>query len=63
MLNFDFLEKGLGIVSPPYFMYGFQEKCFSYYVLLTGQIYLPDYLQFLKYWAKCVLHFCVFPRL
>ena len=23
MLNFDFLEKGLGIVSPPHFLYGF----------------------------------------
>ena len=26
MLNFDFLEKGLGIVSPPHFVYDFFKK-------------------------------------
>ena len=26
MLNFDFLEKGLGIVSPTYFVYDFSTK-------------------------------------
>ena len=28
MLNFDFLEKGLGIVSPPNFVYDFSRKMF-----------------------------------
>ena len=28
MLNFDFLEKGLGIVSPPHFVYDFSRKMF-----------------------------------
>ena len=28
MLNSDFLEKGLGIVSPPYFVYDFSRKMF-----------------------------------
>ena len=28
MLNFDFLEIGLGIVSPPHFLYGFSRKMF-----------------------------------
>ena len=28
MLNFDFLEMGLGIVSPVHFVYVFQEKMF-----------------------------------
>ena len=28
MLNFDFLDKGLGIVSPAHFVYGFSEKMF-----------------------------------
>ena len=28
MLNFDFLEKGLGIVSPPHFVYGFSRRIF-----------------------------------
>ena len=26
MLKFDFLEKGLGIVSPPHFVYDFSTK-------------------------------------
>ena len=33
--NFDFLEKGLGIVSPSHFVYEFSKKCFSCYILLT----------------------------
>ena len=28
MLNFDFSEKGLGIVSPPHFVYDFSRKMF-----------------------------------
>ena len=28
MLNFEFLEKGVGIVSPLYFMYDFLRKMF-----------------------------------
>ena len=28
MLNFDILEKGLGIVSPPHFVYDFPRKVF-----------------------------------
>ena len=55
MLNFAFLEKGLGIVSSPYFVYGFQEKCLSCYILLTDQMSFSDYLYFLRYWAICVL--------
>ena len=38
MLNFDFLQKGLGIVSPSHFVYIFQEKYFPRYILLTDQI-------------------------
>ena len=48
MLNFDFLEKGVRMVSPPRFVY---EKCFSCYILLTDQISLSNYLYFLRYWA------------
>ena len=55
MFNFIFLEKGLRIVSPQYFVYDFQEKCSSYYILLTNQISLSDCLYFLSYWAICVL--------
>ena len=28
MVNFDFLKKGLGIVSPSHFVYDFSKKCF-----------------------------------
>ena len=48
MLNFDVLENGLGIVSEPYFVIDYQEKCFSCYILITDQISLPDCL-FLRY--------------
>ena len=47
MFNFDFLEKGLGIGSPPDFVY---ETIFSYYVP-TSQISFSDYLYFSRYWA------------
>ena len=40
MLNFDFLEKGLGIVSPPYFMCNFLRNIFFmlFSITLTNQI-------------------------
>ena len=28
MLNFDFLEKGLGVFSPPHFVYNFPRRIF-----------------------------------
>ena len=59
MLNFDFLDKGLGIVSLPHFVYIFQQKCPSCYILLTDQISLSGCLYFLRYWATCVLQLFV----
>ena len=47
MLNFDFLDKGLEIVSPAHFEYGFSKKCSSCYILLTDQILLPLLLEIL----------------
>ena len=37
MLNFEFLKKALGMVSPPYFVHDFSKKKKKYlsYVLLT----------------------------
>ena len=35
----------------------FLEKYFSYYIPLTDQIYLSDYIYFLKYWPVCVMQF------
>ena len=55
MLNLDFLDIGLGIVSLAHFVMIFQQKCFSCYILLTDQVSLPDRLNFLRYWAICVL--------
>ena len=56
MLNFDFLEKGLEIVSPPHFLYDIptSHKNVSH-AILTDQISLSDCLYFLSYWAICVL--------
>ena len=55
MLNFDFLEKALALVSPKYFVYDFREKYFSCYILLTDQISLCDCLYFLRYWVIYLL--------
>ena len=59
MLNFDFLKKGQGIVSPPHSVYDFSTKIMLCYILLTDQMSLSDCLYFLKYWAKCVLQLFV----
>ena len=40
MLIFHFLEKGLGIVSPPYFVYDFLRKMLFDFIVLTNQISL-----------------------
>ena len=55
MLNFGFLDKGLGIISPAHFVYDFSTKNYSYYILLTAQISLSGCLYFLGYWGICVL--------
>ena len=59
MLNFDFLEMGLGIASPPHFVYDFPRKNFLCYKLLADQISLSDCLYFLRYWVTCVLQVLV----
>ena len=46
MVNFDFLGKSLGIISPPHFVFDFSKKNVSY-VLLTDQISLPLFLEIL----------------
>ena len=62
MLNFDILDKGLGIVSPARFVYDFSKKyssCYNSMILLTDQIPLPGCLPFLRYWVICVLQLFV----
>ena len=60
MFNFGFLENGLEISTPTASLnhilwMNFQEKLFSYYILLTDQILLPDWLYLLRYLVICVL--------
>ena len=40
MFNFDFFEKGLGIVAPPYFVYDFSRKIF----LMLYSINWPNFI-------------------
>ena len=55
MLDFDILENGLGIVSPPHFASDLcQEKCLPGYIVLTDQMSLFGCPYFLRYWAICV---------
>ena len=54
MLDFDFLEKDLGIVSIPHLAYDFSRKMFLLYSV-TDQILLPDCLNVLRYWKLFVL--------
>ena len=55
MLNSYFSEKGLGQVCPLNFAYDFQEKCFSFDILLTDQVSLSDCFYFSRYWTICLL--------
>ena len=43
MFNFNFSEKGTGLVSSPHSVYDFREKYFSSYILLIDQILFFDY--------------------
>ena len=40
MLNFDFLEKGLGIVSPTHFVYDFSRKMFRKLYSSNRQVFI-----------------------
>ena len=51
MLNFDFLGKGVGIVSQPDFVYNFSRKTFLMFFSINDQILLPDCFYFLGYRA------------
>ena len=51
MINFNFSEKGLGLVSPSHFVYDFSRKMYSFYILLTDQISLSNCFRLWEYWA------------
>ena len=55
MLNFDFSNKGLGIVSPANFVYDFSTKKFLILYSINWLISLPGWLYFLRYWTIYVL--------
>ena len=59
MLNFDFLDKGLVMVSPAHFVYDFSIKISSCYILLVHKISLHGCFYILRYWAVCVLQLFV----
>ena len=62
MLNVDFLDKGLGMLSTAHIAYDFSTKMslfFQQKCALTDQLSLPGCLYFLRYWAKCVLQLFV----
>ena len=63
MVNFDFLDKGLGIHSPASLVHDFsQKKCSSRYILLTDQISLPGSFGS-WYFGQYVHCNCLLPRL
>ena len=55
MLNFDFLEKGLGIVSPLYFVYDFSRKRF----LLLHSINWLNFTVWLPFLLEILGNICI----
>ena len=55
MLSFDFLDKGIGLVSLSHFMYDFTRELFLMLDSINKQVSLRDCLYFLRYWTICVL--------
>ena len=55
MLNFYFVEKGLGIVSPPHFMYGFSRKIF----LMLHSINWPNFIVWLPLLLDILGNMCI----
>ena len=55
MLNFDFLDKGLGIVSPAYFVYDFSTKMF----LMLYSINWPNFIAWLPLLLEILGNMCI----
>ena len=55
ILNFDFLEKDLGIVSPPHFVYNFGTKVF----LMLYSINLPNFIVQLSLLLEILGNMCI----
>ena len=55
MLNFDFLDKGLGIASPAHFAYDFSTKIF----LMLYSINLPNFILWLPLLLEILSNMCI----
>ena len=55
MLNFNFSEKGLGLVSPPHFVYDFSRKMF----LMLHTTNLPNFFVWLPLLLEILDNMCV----
>ena len=55
MPKFDFLEEGLGIVSPSYFLYGFSRTMF----LMLYSISWPNFIVWLPLLLKILGNMCI----
>ena len=55
MLNFDFLEKGLGIVSSPHFVYDFSRKMFR----MFHSINRPNFIVWLALLFEIIASMCI----
>ena len=55
MINFDFLEKGLGIVSPPHFVYDFSRKMF----LMLYSINRTNFIAWLTLLHEILVNMCI----
>ena len=55
MLNVDFLEKGLGIVSPAHFVYDFLRKVF----LKLYSINWPGFIAWLSLLPEILVNMCI----
>ena len=55
MLNFDFLDKGLGIVSPAHFVYDFSTKMF----FMLYSVNLPNFIAWLSLLLEILDNMCI----
>ena len=55
MLNFDFLEKGLEVVSPPHFVYDFSRKMF----LMLYSINCPNFIVSIPLHLEMLDNMCI----
>ena len=55
MLNFDFLDKGLGIISPAHFVHDFLTKMF----LMLYSINSPNFIAWLPLLLEILANMCV----